>query len=75
LLNLDIKLHEASLLKLDCSKAYSELNWKSVWNAEITFDKTINWYKKYSQDKMINTESDLNYFIADAKIQNIEWCK
>ena len=75
LLNLDVDLHEASLLKLDCSKAHTKLNWKPVWNAQTTLKKTINWYKKYSQDEIINTDDDLNCFIEDAKIQNLKWCK
>jgi CDP-glucose 4,6-dehydratase len=39
--------HEAGLLKLDISKAVSELNWKPVFNAQIAVEKTINWYKSY----------------------------
>jgi len=39
--------HEAGLLKLDISKATTELNWKPVLNAQIALELTINWYKNY----------------------------
>ncbi len=39
--------HEASLLKLDCSKAYSLLKWHSIYNVDETIKKTVEWYKRY----------------------------
>ena len=39
--------HEAGLLKLDISKVLKELNWKPVFDANITLERTIGWYKKY----------------------------
>jgi CDP-glucose 4,6-dehydratase len=39
--------HEASLLKLDCSKAYSLLQWHSIDNVGEAIKKTVGWYKKY----------------------------
>ena len=39
--------HEASLLKLDCSKAYSLLKWHSIYNVDEAIKKTVGWYKKY----------------------------
>ena len=75
LLNLDKELHEAGLLKLDCSKAYTKLSWKPVWDTQTTFEKTIKWYKNYYQNKKINSDDDLNAFVENAKNQNIKWCK
>ena len=70
------QLHEANLLKLDCSKAFSLLKWKNVWDAETTFEKTVKWYKSYyEEDKKVLTQSDLENYIADAKRKNIEWTK
>ncbi len=40
-------LHEASLLKLDCSKARIRLNWKPQWNAETAIQQVSSWYKAY----------------------------
>lgn len=43
----DASLHEAHLLKLDCSKAYAKLKWHSVWKSEETFERTVSWYKAF----------------------------
>ena len=68
------QLHEANLLKLDCSKAHILLKWKDVWDSETTFEKTVKWYKSYyEEDKKVLTENDLESYIQDAKSKNIEW--
>ena len=68
------QLHEANLLKLDCSKAHILLKWKDVWDSKTTFLKTVKWYKAYyEEDKKVLTQSDLESYIADAQAKNIEW--
>ncbi len=70
------QLHEANLLKLDCSKAHILLKWKDVWDSETTFEKTVKWYKAYyEEDKICFTGQDLETYINDAKLKNIEWTK
>jgi CDP-glucose 4,6-dehydratase len=39
--------HEATYLKLDCSKAKSELGWKPHWNLDQTIDSIIKWFYAY----------------------------
>ena len=39
--------HEATLLKLDISKAETVLGWTPRWNLETGLQKTISWYKKF----------------------------
>jgi len=39
--------HEASLLKLDTSKARTLLNWIPIYNANETAKRTIKWYKNF----------------------------
>lgn len=39
--------HEASLLKLDISKARHRLGWAPRWNIEECLDLTARWYKAY----------------------------
>jgi len=58
--NVDLKinkktdgLHEAGLLKLDCSKAFSKLKWKPVWDIQTCVEKTINWYKNFYENEKI----------------------
>lgn len=39
--------HEANLLKLDCSKARSQLNWIPKWDLEVATQKIVKWQKAY----------------------------
>lgn len=39
--------HEASFLKLDCSKLKSVLEWKPVWGIETAVRKTVEWTRAY----------------------------
>jgi CDP-glucose 4,6-dehydratase len=41
------KVHEATLLKLDCSKAHSLLGWKAIYDVDEAIKKTVAWYKQY----------------------------
>ncbi|MCD8212699.1 MAG: CDP-glucose 4,6-dehydratase [Campylobacter sp.] len=60
----DIKnLHEANLLKLDCSKANIKLGWKPNWNSKTAFEKTINWYKSFYEHGEILTKQNLEEYI------------
>jgi CDP-glucose 4,6-dehydratase len=69
------QLHEANLLKLDCSKARTKLKWNSVWNSTTTFEKTVKWYKNYYEKGKIETKENLESYITDAKKKNIEWTR
>ena len=40
--------HEASFLKLDCSRMKSVFNWQPVWNLEKAVAKTVEWAKCWS---------------------------
>lgn len=46
-------LHEAHYLKLDSSKARTQLQWKSRWPLEKALQATVDWYKAYRQQKNI----------------------
>ena len=67
------QLHEANLLKLDCSKAHIKLHWKDVWNSEKTFEKTVKWYKAFYENSKILSQEDLESYVADAEAKNIAW--
>lgn len=43
--------HEASLLKLDCSKAKSKLEWKSKWGLEMAISQIVDWQKAFNDGK------------------------
>jgi CDP-glucose 4,6-dehydratase len=43
--------HEASFLKLDCSKALAGLGWRPHWNLEKALSATVAWYKAYASKR------------------------
>lgn len=69
------QLHEANLLKLDCSKAHIHLKWKDVWDSEMTFEKTVLWYKDFYENGGVGTMDDLTHYVRDAKKKKLEWSK
>lgn len=48
---------EASTLKLDCSKAFMNLNWKQNWLLEKSINETIEWYEAFLSNKNMNDYS------------------
>jgi CDP-glucose 4,6-dehydratase len=45
--------HEASILKLDCSKAHAHLGWTPKWRLEYAIQKIIEWQKAFkAQENM-----------------------
>ena len=60
------QLFESKILKLDISKALSELGWNPCWNLEKTLDQVIRWYESYqagSDMKMI-CQKEINEFLS-----------
>jgi len=60
------KLHEATLLTLDCSKASDRLNWSPKMNTEDAIKMTCDWYKGFNEGKI-----DMKIFSLD-QIKNYE---
>lgn len=53
--------HEARLLSLDISKARFGLKWNPKWSIDETIQKTVEWYKKYKYEKVIDIcEAQIN---------------
>jgi CDP-glucose 4,6-dehydratase len=67
------QLHEANLLKLDCVKVYRKLNWYNIWDSDMTFKRTVKWYKQFYKNNNIFTDNDLKIYINDAKSKGIAW--
>ena len=72
-------LHEAGLLKLNCDKVLSDLNWLPTLQFEETVRMTVEWYRKFYED---NTDIMYDYSIAQileytnlAKIRGAQWAK
>lgn len=47
--------HEATFLKLDCSKAAARLGWYPRWNLEKAIKATVSWYKAYTNGEDLGT--------------------
>lgn len=45
--------HESNLLRLDCSKARTQLGWKPKWELQTALEKTIQWVKAYTHSENI----------------------
>ncbi|MGI6356370.1 MAG: CDP-glucose 4,6-dehydratase [Lentisphaeria bacterium] len=67
--------HEANILRLDCTKAKNELQWRPVWNPDQTFRHTACWYRDFYAKGKINTFADLDEYISDASNLNLPWTK
>jgi CDP-glucose 4,6-dehydratase len=65
--------HEAGTLRLDCSKALHDLAWEPVWNVRMAIAKTAAWYKDYLFSHTIRSLDNLQEYIADAGLKNINW--
>jgi len=46
--------HEATYLKLDCSKIKEKLSWKPVWNVENAIEKLCEWYYVYAKGENVS---------------------
>ena len=71
----DVKVHEANLLRLDCSKAQLTLGWQPVWNVDKALEHTASWYKAYYKDKQLISLKQLECFVEDAKRKSIAWTR
>jgi CDP-glucose 4,6-dehydratase len=49
--NIEGQPHEAGLLKLDISKAITELKWQPKMNAQKAVSMTMDWYSEFTLNK------------------------
>jgi len=58
--------HEEKYLRLDCSKAINQLEWKSKLDLEKTLFLTLSWYKEFMKGSNMKrfTERQINEFMA-----------
>lgn len=60
--------HEASYLKLDCSKAKTLLGWYPRWNIETTLQMIVDWTKAYQSKfdmRQVSLSQIEKYFLQD----------
>lgn len=58
--------HEATYLKLDCSKAKSKLGWQPKWGLQTGLEETVSWYKAYQMKQNLReiTLNQIQRFMA-----------
>jgi len=47
--------HEASCLRLDCTKARTQLGWEPRWNLNFALEATVKWYKAYQAHRDVRS--------------------
>jgi CDP-glucose 4,6-dehydratase len=59
--------HEAHYLKLDCSKAKSQIGWSPTWNLETTLRAIVSWNKEYlaQKDMRVVVTDQINAFLKE----------
>jgi len=67
------EFHEASILKLDCSKAQTLLRWKPLWTIDETMQYTSLWYRRFYEQGTISTIGDLHAYVQRAREQKSNW--
>ena len=67
--------YESGLLKLNCDKARSMLDWHAVLGFDQTMKFTAEWYKEYYNNSNMYeyTKQQIKDYISFAKSQNIKW--
>jgi CDP-glucose 4,6-dehydratase len=65
--------HEAGLLNLDCSRAFTHLRWKPVWDTSKTFFHTALWYKKFYDTHKVTSRDNLIEYVAEAEQKRLLW--
>jgi CDP-glucose 4,6-dehydratase len=72
----DESLRESKLLRLDCSKANQELQWRSAWGIDSTLDAIVDWYKHFYNrdiDMFQFTIQQIREYTDAASAKNIAW--
>ena len=68
--------HEATLLRLSCEKALSELNWRAVLEFSETVAFTVDWYRTwhgYEQDLYSYTAEQIEHYCQLARVRALPW--
>jgi CDP-glucose 4,6-dehydratase len=75
--NINNKVYEAGLLKLNCDKANIKLKWQPTLQFEETVHMTVNWYKNYyiNDTKSMSefTLAQIEEYSNLARNRKIEW--
>jgi CDP-glucose 4,6-dehydratase len=70
-------LPESHVLKLDCSKAMSQLKWQPTWDFITTVDATVQWYRSWSNGENLAelTFNQIERFEHTARSAGFAWAQ
>lgn len=66
-------LHEAGILRLDCTKAIRKLGWKPVWDGPKALAETATWYRAFYEAGQSITGEQICSYIDDAESMESVW--
>lgn len=67
------QLHEAGLLRLDCSQARLHLGWHPVWDTRKAVEKTAAWYRAYYERGEVTSAEQIRAYVEDARGKKLTW--
>lgn len=71
------QMKEASLLRLDCTKAMDGLPWQPVWTLEEAIVATVDWYKKFCAKSPFDggdvTTRQIEDYVSRARSMDADW--
>ena len=74
--NKENNFKESGLLKLNCDKALTDLNWEPVWDFQETIFHTVDWYKTYYEKQTDILElsiKQIEAYSSAARIKKLSW--
>ncbi len=73
----DKSLHEATLLKLDVSKAHARLGWRAAWTVDEAIAATVDWYKAHGEGGEVRalTAAQIAAYTERAGARGLSWCR
>lgn len=71
------KMHEATFLKLDCTKAHDLMQWRPVYSIDQCIQSTTDWYRNYYTDGAFNAQEfclrQIQHYTKKAQEMKIAW--
>jgi CDP-glucose 4,6-dehydratase len=65
--------HEATVLRLDCTRALEVLGWRPVWDTATTLARTARWYRRWQETGTADSAGDLRAYVVDARAAGLAW--
>ena len=66
---------EATLLQLNCDKAFAELGWRTVLDLETAAGMTVDWYRAYQAGQAMDrfAREQIAAYVEAAREQGLGW--